>query len=140
MFRRPRRSGAGDVQCVPYHWISLDRERPDSRPRCCRRARRGRWRQKQRALLAILLLNVNQPVHRDELIDRLCGEQPPTWLDYVLAVYVWRLRKALLMTFRPAGEIVPTWLSGRRIRLQPPISASAISPPRYAGDTASSTA
>ena len=31
---------------------------------------------KQRALLAILLLHRNQPVHRDVLVDRLWGEHP----------------------------------------------------------------
>jgi ABC-type transport system substrate-binding protein/DNA-binding SARP family transcriptional activator len=50
---------------------------------------------KQRGLLAILLLHANQAVHRDVLIDQLWGEHPPTGADHALAVYIWRLRKAL---------------------------------------------
>lgn len=50
---------------------------------------------KQRALLAILLLHANQPVHRDVLIDRLWGEHPPAGADHAVDVYIWRLRKTL---------------------------------------------
>jgi YVTN family beta-propeller protein len=50
---------------------------------------------KQRALLAILLLHANQPVHRDVLIDRLWGEHPPAGAEHAVNVYIWRLRKAL---------------------------------------------
>ncbi|MGH2822654.1 MAG: winged helix-turn-helix domain-containing protein [Solirubrobacterales bacterium] len=32
---------------------------------------------KQRALLALLLLNANEVLSRDRLIDELWGEQPP---------------------------------------------------------------
>jgi ABC-type transport system substrate-binding protein/DNA-binding SARP family transcriptional activator/streptogramin lyase len=50
---------------------------------------------KQRALLAILLLHANQPVHRDVLVDRLWGEHPPVSARHAVNVYIWRLRKAL---------------------------------------------
>jgi ABC-type transport system substrate-binding protein/DNA-binding SARP family transcriptional activator/streptogramin lyase len=50
---------------------------------------------KQRALLAILLLNVNRPVHRDVLVDRLWGEHPPAGAEHAVNVYIWRLRKTL---------------------------------------------
>jgi DNA-binding SARP family transcriptional activator len=50
---------------------------------------------KQRALLAILLLNVNQLVHRDLLVDQLWGEHPPAGAEHAVNVYIWRLRKAL---------------------------------------------
>jgi YVTN family beta-propeller protein len=50
---------------------------------------------KQRALLAILLLHANQPVHRDVLIDRLWGEHPPAGAEHAVDVYIWRLRKTL---------------------------------------------
>ena len=51
--------------------------------------------QKQRALLAILLLSANVPVSRDVLVDRLWGENPPAGAHHTLEVYVSRLRKAL---------------------------------------------
>ena len=50
---------------------------------------------KQRALLAILLLQANQAVHRDVLIDQLWGEHPPAGADHAVGVYIWRLRKTL---------------------------------------------
>ena len=50
---------------------------------------------KQRALLAILLLHANQPVHRDVLVDRLWGEHPPAGAEHAVNVYIWRLRKTL---------------------------------------------
>ncbi|MGZ6565069.1 MAG: AfsR/SARP family transcriptional regulator [Solirubrobacteraceae bacterium] len=50
---------------------------------------------KQRALLAILLVHVNESVSADRLIDGLWGEQlPPTALK-TLQGYISRLRKAL---------------------------------------------
>jgi YVTN family beta-propeller protein len=51
--------------------------------------------QKQRALLAILLLSANKPVSRDVLVDRLWGQHPPTGAQHTLEVYVSRLRKTL---------------------------------------------
>ena len=51
--------------------------------------------QKQRALLAILLLSANKPVSRDVLVDRLWGEHPPAGAQHTLEVYVSRLRKTL---------------------------------------------
>jgi predicted ATPase/DNA-binding SARP family transcriptional activator len=50
---------------------------------------------RQRALLAILLLNANRPVSADELIDDLWGEQAPASPRKGLQVQVSRLRKAL---------------------------------------------
>jgi len=50
---------------------------------------------KQRALLAILLLNVNHPVHRDVIVDQLWGEHPPAGAEHAVNVYIWRLRKTL---------------------------------------------
>src|SRR5262249_53077105 len=51
--------------------------------------------QKQRALLAILLLSANKPVSRDVLVDRLWGQHPPAGAPHTLEVYVARRRKAL---------------------------------------------
>ena len=50
---------------------------------------------KQRALLAVLLLNANEVVSRDRLIDVLWGERPPPTASHTLDAYLSRLRKAL---------------------------------------------
>jgi DNA-binding SARP family transcriptional activator len=50
---------------------------------------------KQRALLAVLLLNANEVVSRDRLIDALWGERPPPTASHTLDAYVSRLRRAL---------------------------------------------
>jgi DNA-binding SARP family transcriptional activator len=50
---------------------------------------------KQRALLALLLLNRNRVVSTDRLIDELWGDDPPAQATKTLQVYVSQLRKAL---------------------------------------------
>jgi DNA-binding SARP family transcriptional activator len=50
---------------------------------------------KQRALLAVLLLNANRVVSTDRLIDDLWGERPPATAGHSIQVYVSQLRKAL---------------------------------------------
>jgi len=50
---------------------------------------------KQRALLALLLLNANRVVSRDRLIDELWGDEPPETAVTSVQVYVSRLRKLL---------------------------------------------
>lgn len=50
---------------------------------------------KQRALLAMLLLNANQVVSTDRLIDALWGASPPLTCGKSIQVYVSRLRKAM---------------------------------------------
>ena len=50
---------------------------------------------KQRALLAILLLNANTAVSRDRLIDGIWGERPPPTAAHTLDNYISRLRKTL---------------------------------------------
>jgi YVTN family beta-propeller protein len=68
---------------------------------------------KQRALLAILLLHVNEVVSRDRLINDLWGERPPESAPHSLEVYVSRLRKTLqpdggesLLVTRPGGYVL----------------------------------
>jgi DNA-binding winged helix-turn-helix (wHTH) protein len=60
---------------------------------------------KQRALLALLLLNANRVLSRERLIDELWGEDPPETAVATVQVYVSRLRKVLgaerLVTRRP---------------------------------------
>ena len=50
---------------------------------------------KQRAVLALLLLNANRVVPSERLIDELWGDAPPETARSALQVYVSRLRKAL---------------------------------------------
>jgi YVTN family beta-propeller protein len=49
----------------------------------------------QRAVLAMLLLRVNEVVSRDRLVEGLWGEQPPKSAGHVIESYVSRLRQAL---------------------------------------------
>src|SRR6266542_1122606 len=64
---------------------------------------------KQRALLALLLVNANHVLSRDRLIDELWGNEPPETAVTSLQVYVSRLRKLLppdtLLT-RPPGYLL----------------------------------
>jgi DNA-binding SARP family transcriptional activator len=64
---------------------------------------------KQRALLAVLLLNANQAVSVDRLMDELWGDQPPATATKSIQVYVSRLRRQLgdgrLLT-RPPGYLL----------------------------------
>ena len=67
---------------------------------------RGGW--KQRALLALLLLNPNEVLSRDRLIDALWGESPPPTAAKMLHNYVSQLRRALGGDGSPAGAPRPT--------------------------------
>jgi YVTN family beta-propeller protein len=51
--------------------------------------------EKQRALLAILLLHRNEVVSADRLIDELWGESPPAGARQTLRTYVSKLRRAI---------------------------------------------
>jgi DNA-binding SARP family transcriptional activator len=68
---------------------------------------------KQRALLAVLLLNANRVVSRDELIEALWGERAPGTAQKALGVYVSQLRKAL------GRERIRTRAPGYELRLEP---------------------
>src|SRR5262249_24094195 len=50
---------------------------------------------KQRALVALLLLNANEAVARDRLVDELWGERAPASAQRSLDTYVYRLRTLL---------------------------------------------
>ncbi|MDX6486140.1 MAG: hypothetical protein QOF43_1293 [Gaiellaceae bacterium] len=69
--------------------------------------------QKQRALLALLLLNANRVVARDRLVDELWGESPPETAVASVQTYVSRLRKLL-----PNGELV-TRPPGYQLDIEP---------------------
>jgi DNA-binding SARP family transcriptional activator len=63
-------------------------------------------RRKSRALLALLLLNVNEPVSTDRLVDELWNGEPPKTAVASLQNHISRLRKALgrnLIVSTPAG-------------------------------------
>jgi predicted ATPase/DNA-binding SARP family transcriptional activator len=68
---------------------------------------------KQRALLALLLLNANRVVPRARRVDELWGEQPPETAVGTVQVYVSRLRKLL-----PDGSLA-TRPSGYTLELEP---------------------
>jgi DNA-binding SARP family transcriptional activator len=68
---------------------------------------------KQRALLAVLLLNANEVVSTDRLIDLLWGDEPPDAGGTALRVRVSQLRKAL---GKGSGSIV-TQTPGYAVRL-----------------------
>src|SRR5919106_1136001 len=68
---------------------------------------------KQRALLAVLLLNANRVVSRDDLIDALWGERAPRTAPKALQVYVSQLRKSL------GRERILTRALGYELRVQP---------------------
>src|SRR5262245_49691282 len=68
---------------------------------------------KQRAVLALLLLDANRVVPRTRLIDGLWGEQPPETAIQAVQVYVAQLRKLL-----PAGMLV-TRRPGYMLEVEP---------------------
>jgi len=49
----------------------------------------------QRAMLALLLIHVGEPVSRDRLVDELWGERPPASAAHAVQVYVSGIRKSL---------------------------------------------
>jgi DNA-binding SARP family transcriptional activator len=63
---------------------------------------------RQRALLALLLLNANQVVSSDRLIDELWGDEPPESGTAALQVRISKLRKAL----GTAGQAIVTHAPG----------------------------
>jgi DNA-binding SARP family transcriptional activator len=72
---------------------------------------------KQRALLAVLLLNSNQVVSSDRLLDELWGDEPPEARTAALRVRVSQLRKAL--DVGEGSSPIATQPPGYVIRLQP---------------------
>jgi DNA-binding SARP family transcriptional activator len=68
---------------------------------------------KQRAVLAMLLLDANRPVSRDRLIDGLWGESPPRSASHTLDDYVSRLRRVL------GGERIEREAAGFVLRVRP---------------------
>jgi DNA-binding SARP family transcriptional activator len=79
--------------------------------------------QKQRALLALLLLDVGRVVSVDRIVDALWGERPPKTAPTSLQNFVSHLRKALgadVLVTRPPGyllRIAPEQLDLERFRM-----------------------
>jgi DNA-binding SARP family transcriptional activator len=69
--------------------------------------------QKQRALLAILLLDAGRVVSTDRLIDALWGEQPPRTAATSLQNFISQLRKAL------GADVLVTQAPGYLLRVAP---------------------
>jgi DNA-binding SARP family transcriptional activator len=69
--------------------------------------------QKQRALLALLLLDANRVVSTDRIVDALWGEQPPRTAATSLQNFVSQLRKLL------GSEVVVTKPPGYQLRIAP---------------------
>jgi class 3 adenylate cyclase/DNA-binding SARP family transcriptional activator len=72
---------------------------------------------KQRALLAILVLNVDRVVSTDQLIDHLWGDQPPATAVNALQVYVSQLRRTLSGGTAAGSGVIVTQRPGYRLRL-----------------------
>ena len=73
---------------------------------------------KRRALLALLLVNINETLPTERLIDELWGEHPPETAARTLQVHVSRLRKTLGAGNGAAGVIV-TREHGYELTLDP---------------------
>jgi predicted ATPase/DNA-binding SARP family transcriptional activator len=67
---------------------------------------------KQRALLAVLLLNGNETVARERIVDELWGDSPPRSAVQSLQVYVHGLRQAL------GADRIETLGTGYRLRVE----------------------
>jgi DNA-binding SARP family transcriptional activator len=74
----------------------------------------------QRALLAILLLRANEAVSRDQLIDELWGEDPPSTAAKALQGHVSALRGVLEPERKrgAGGDVILTRGSGYELRLE----------------------
>src|SRR5947207_10593436 len=68
---------------------------------------------KQRALLALLLLEAGRVVSVDRLVDALWGEQPPRTANTSLQNFVSQLRKTL------GSEVLETRPPGYRLNVKP---------------------
>jgi DNA-binding SARP family transcriptional activator len=69
--------------------------------------------QKQRALLALLLLDVNRVVSTDRIVDALWGEEPPRTAATSLQNFVSQLRKLL------GSDVLVTKPPGYQLRIEP---------------------
>jgi DNA-binding SARP family transcriptional activator len=66
---------------------------------------------KQRAVLALLAMNVNSPVALDRLVHELWRDEPPAQATLSLQSYISRLRRTFSEAHRGGGEDAPTILT-----------------------------
>jgi DNA-binding SARP family transcriptional activator/tetratricopeptide (TPR) repeat protein len=72
---------------------------------------------KQRCLLALLALQPNRAVHRDEIVDMLWGDRPPESCQNLVHTYISRLRK---VSDRPGGAtLISSVRGGYRLTVDP---------------------
>ncbi|GAA2903988.1 BTAD domain-containing putative transcriptional regulator [Streptosporangium fragile] len=74
---------------------------------------------KQRTLLAVLLLNVNRPVHADRLVDALWPQRPPRTAAVALRTYVSALRQVLGLADRADPPLLSTVPGGYQLHISP---------------------
>ena len=75
---------------------------------------------KQRALLALLLLHPNEPLSTDRLIDMLWGGRPPTTPEKTVQVHISRLRRTLAAgSGNGSNGLIVTRDHGYELRLEP---------------------
>jgi DNA-binding SARP family transcriptional activator len=72
---------------------------------------------RQRALLAVLLLHRNEPISSDRLVEELWPEQAPRTANKIVQGYVSKLRRALAE--RPGPSRLATRPGGYRLEVQP---------------------
>ncbi|WP_051966684.1 AfsR/SARP family transcriptional regulator [Kitasatospora mediocidica] len=71
----------------------------------------------QQAVLAVLLLNANEPVAREQLVQAVWGTRATANASGLLATYVARLRRVLEpeRTRRSVGGVLSSWSGGYRL-------------------------
>jgi DNA-binding SARP family transcriptional activator/tetratricopeptide (TPR) repeat protein len=74
---------------------------------------------RQRAVLAVLALNLNQSVPRDRLIELVWHGDPPETAAGVVQTYVANLRKVLLPATRPDAQVLLSRTGGYELALPP---------------------
>ncbi|WP_326585335.1 NB-ARC domain-containing protein [Streptomyces sp. NBC_00481] len=73
-------------------------------------------RNRQRTVLAVLLLNANKIVPVGSLVDAVWCSEPPATADKQIQTCIWRLRNAFAAAGAPAG-LIDTAQGGYRMRL-----------------------
>jgi YVTN family beta-propeller protein len=94
---------------------------------------------RQRALLALLLLNANEVVSGDRLIDELWGERPPRSAAKVMQGYISQLRRALsaeTILTRGSGYLLPA-VDTDAVEFERLLDEARRQPPRNASRTLS---
>jgi DNA-binding SARP family transcriptional activator len=74
---------------------------------------------KQRAVLALLLLNANEVVPADRLVDELWDERPPATASHSVQVYVSQLRKVLAQAGTEGADVIVSRPPGYLLRVAP---------------------